>query len=295
MSEWVVFGKTGQLGRALFRAQHQDDISLSFYNRSTFDFSHSASETRAFLSELPQSITGIIIAAAYTQVDKAELEPAQAFIINTQTPSIIAEYCAETNRDLIHISTDYVFSGEARSPYITSHVKNPRNWYGQTKSLSEEYIKKSGANAAIIRTSWVFDGSSKNFLTTMLNLSHSRNVVKVVSDQIGRPTYAGHLADCVLKVARSLSNMDQAGCAYLHATGSGDPISWSEFARAIFNAAEKDIRVEDILSSEFNARAVRPAYSVLDMSSLKQFEGLDMPGWKAGLNEAILERRTTRS
>jgi len=235
---------------------------------------------------------GVIIAAAYTQVDQAETEYDLALQVNAAAPGAIAKACAQRGLPLVHISTDYVFSGEASAPYETDHTIDPINAYGRSKYGGEQAVMDAHEKAAVLRTSWVFDGTGKNFMTTMLRLAQSRPELSVVADQIGRPTYAGHLARAALQSIKALEGGSPAAQGIFHATGTGHPVSWADFARAIFERAAADLphkmKVTSIPSSAYPTPAKRPAYSVLETSKFDSaVEAL--PDWKTGLEQAYAE------
>ena len=263
---------------------------ISAYDRTACDLSAPPAVIEKFVESL--ATDGVIIAAAYTQVDDAESEYDLAQRVNAAAPGAVAKACARRNLPLVHISTDYVFSGEAKTPYKPSHDIDPINAYGRSKYEGEQAVMKAHDKAAILRTSWVFDGTGKNFMTTMLRLAQSRRELRVVSDQIGRPTYAGHLARASLQTLKALRGGDVAARGIFHATGTGDPISWADFARAIFERAAADlphvIEVTPIPSSAYPTPAKRPAYSVLETSKFDNaVEAL--PDWKTGLEQAYAE------
>ena len=294
MTTWIVFGKSGQLAQALARQAFAHGINLTMIDRNECDMSKEPGAIKRFLKDLPNSYSGIINTSAYTNVDLAETEPEAAYAINTRAPALIAELCRSRNWPFIQISSDYVFSGTAVEPYKPDDPVNPINWYGVTKADSESLLELSGANALIVRTSWVFDGLSNNFFTKMLALAESCEKLSIVADQVGRPTYSVHLADCVLALAKLMtSSQYEQKYRRLHATGSGEPVSWADFARAIFEMTNLEIVVDPISSLQFNAPAKRPAYSVLDMSELTSEFKITLPNWRLGLASALIDQENS--
>lgn len=285
----AVIGKTGQLARALAAAiESSDDIEAVFYGRDALDLTSDAKTISAFIESL--SVEAVIIAAAYTAVDKAETDQDAAFAVNAAAPAIIAKACAAKNIALLHVSTDYVFNGTAKHPYAVDAPIEPLGVYGRSKADGEAAVLAAHPKAAIVRTSWVFDGSGANFFNTMLRVGAARESLTVVSDQLGRPTYAGHLARTMMDMLPALIGGTASGL--YHVTGTGDVISWADFARAIFdiNAGHRDhkVTVTDIPSSEYPTPAARPAYSALDTSKYESQFGA-LPDWQSGLKEAYKE------
>jgi len=286
----VVIGKTGQLARALSAKAGQLGYEVTSYGREACDLSASEDEIRAFAKTLPQC-EAIIMAAAYTAVDAAEDDIDAAFQVNGVAPGVFAELCHARSIPIIHVSTDYVFAGNAKAPLKPDEPTDPINAYGRSKLAGEQAVLKSGARAAILRTSWVFDGTGKNFLTTMLRLAQTRDQLSVVADQIGRPTYAGHLAGACFAALNMFIENERLQCGIYHVSGTGPEISWADFAKAIFSAT-KDTRahvvnVTPIPSSDYPTPAKRPAYSVLDTSDFEQSFNMVLPSWHDGLTAAL--------
>ena len=213
--------------------------------------------------------------------------------MNAVAPGTIAEVTAAADIPLVHISTDYVFQGDANKPYRPDDPTDPINVYGRTKRDGEVAILKANPRSAILRTSWVYDSAGKNFLTTMLRLAESRDTLTVVHDQIGRPTYAPDLALAALKVAQSLVLSPETASGIFHVSNSGPQISWADFARAIFERAEHHgmtpPKVVNIPSLDYPTPAARPSYSVLDLRALNATFDISMPLWADSLNRAILQ------
>ncbi len=287
----AIIGKTGQLARALAERAAQQGISAQCYGRGDCDLGSKPEAITDFILGL--DCDGVIIAAAYTAVDAAEDDYETALAVNGAAPKAIAKACAAKNIPLVHVSTDYVFNGQADSPYKEDELTDPINAYGRSKHVGEQAVLEAHSRAAVLRTSWVFDGTGKNFMTTMLRLGAARDNLSIVGDQIGRPTYAGHLADACLATVKALSQPEYEHAAGLfHVSGTGTAVSWAQFARAIFDKAAghlpHDITISAILTSEYPTPAKRPAYSVLDCNRYDSVIST-LPDWQTGLQEALKE------
>lgn len=228
----------------------------------------------------------VINASAYTAVDRAESEEALAFRINAEAPRIMAEACVEAGSRLVHYSTDYVFDGSARTPYRTDSTVSPLGVYGRSKREGEKGVLASGADALIIRTAWVYGTRGQNFLRTILRLGRERDEIRVVDDQVGTPTPAWLVADITLQILQLAA---PAGIQNVVAAGQA---SWFDFACAICEAAgergllDRAPIVVAIPSSDYPTPAVRPSYSVLDVSSLTNL-GITVPHWLPVLAETL--------
>ena len=286
----AVIGKTGQLARALLREGEDLGHEIIALDREALDLASSPQAIEFAIEMLPSGVDAIIIAAAYTAVDAAETDAETAYAVNAAAPAAIARACARHDIPLVHISTDYVFAGDADQPYQPDDDTDPLGIYGASKLDGELAVLEAGARAIILRTSWVYDGTGKNFLTTMLRLSETRDELRVVDDQIGRPTFAGHLARATLKAAETLANEPDLETSVYHVTGGGKPISWADFASAIFQATDRSTRVERIPGSEYPTPAERPSYSVLDTDSFERTFRHPLPEWQKGLAAALEER-----
>lgn len=282
-----VIGKTGQLGKAL-AARAPDAM---FWGRENLDLSQTLSRQAEALKDL-STVDVVILAAAYTNVDGAERDEdgamATCYHVNAKSAIDLAYRCHNRRIPLIYISTDYVFDGARHTPYPPQHRTDPLNTYGSSKKSAEDGILKFGHTASILRTSWLFDGTSKNFLTTMLSLKDKVDL-HIVSDQIGRPTYAGHLADAVLKLARGLHDNPEKNAGIYHASSNGAPTSWHGFAEQIFKSIGGGPKLTPVTTEDYGAPAPRPKYSVLDNSAFeKRFDHV-MPDWTVGLRAALKE------
>ena len=235
----------------------------------------------------------IVNAAAHTAVDKAESERDLAFAINAEGAGAVARAAARLGVPLVHVSTDYVFSGDKPAPYTEADAPAPTGVYGASKLAGEQAVLASGADAAILRTAWVYSPFGANFIKTMLRLAETRDELGVVADQRGNPTSALDLADAVLAVAANLkADTTPAMRGVFHATGSGEA-SWADFAQAIFAASSAQggpaARVKPISTAEYPTPARRPANSRLDCSRLAACHGVRLPDWR-GSTVAVVAR-----
>lgn len=283
----LVLGANGQLGRCLVDQLAGTDHDCVFSSRCDIDITDFAA-TRIKIQRINPDV--IINASAYTAVDRAESEPEQADLINHVSVANIAQICADVKSALIHISTDYVFDGEACSPYKETAQTNPQTVYGKTKLLGELAIQESGCKYLIIRTAWVFSEYGNNFLKTMLRLGAELDELNIVSDQIGCPTYAQDIAKATILVLPHLT-MKYFGSAIYNFCGD-DSCSWYEFAQVIFAEAQDHgfvipIRVNPITSSEYRTSASRPPYSVLDCDKIEAAFCTVRSNWRLGIRSAL--------
>lgn len=253
-----------------------------------------ADSIRACLAEFQPEL--IVNAAAYTAVDKAEEEPGQAMAVNGIAPGILAEVARRQNAVLIHYSTDYIFAGEKTLPYCESDTPRPLNVYGQTKLAGEQAVTAAGGAYLILRTSWVYGRHRQNFLLTIQRLARERDVLKVVDDQFGAPTWSRLIAEGTAQiVAQARGEMadfigHHAGVYHLSCQGK---TSWWGFTRAILDQLEQTTeseslaRLEAIPASGYPTPARRPAFSCLDNTRLRDTFGITLPDWKEALILAL--------
>jgi dTDP-4-dehydrorhamnose reductase len=274
----LIFGKTGQVATEL---QRQAEVTA--LGRDQADLSDPQS-CAAIIADLKPSV--VINAAAYTAVDRAEEEEAQAQTINAAAPGAMAGACAHLDIPFLHISTDYVFDGSGITAWQESDPVQPQNAYGRTKLAGEQAIRSSGARHIILRTAWVFSAHGANFVKTMLRLSETRDALNVVDDQIGGPTPAADIAATLLVLADQMQG-GATGGTYHYA---GAPhVSWAGFARAIFAEAGRDVAVTGIPSRDYPTPATRPLNSRLDCAKLASDFGIRPADWQTGLSAMIKE------
>ena len=265
----LVFGSTGQVGQALAKME-----GVTALSRAEADLSQPSSCAQAIRDYAPKAV---INAAAYTNVDQAEAEPELARLINAEAPGAMARTCAALDIPFVHISTDYVFDGQGEGAFQPDAETGPLNAYGETKLAGENAVRAAGGCSAILRTSWVFSATGRNFLTTMLRLGAERDRLNVVADQIGGPTPANAIAEACVKIAAGLKQRPDLSGTY-HISGAPD-VSWAGFARAIFKVNGLGVAVSDIETSQYPTPARRPLNSRLDCSSLHANFGIERPDW----------------
>ena len=274
----LVFGRTGQVATELRR---QADVTA--LGRDQADLAAPETCAAAIRAHAPQ---GVINAAAYTGVDRAEAEEPLAHTVNAAAPGAMAQACAEVGIPFLHISTDYVFDGSGTRPWQPTDQTAPQNAYGRTKLAGETAVRAAGGVHAILRTSWVFSAHGENFVKTMLRLSETRDALDVVGDQIGGPTPAADIAATLLTMAAALQE-GQGGGTYHYA---GTPAtSWACFARETFARTGRAVTVTDSPTSAYPTPAQRPLNSRLDCASLTADFGITPPDWQAGLAAVITE------
>ncbi len=285
----LVLGRTGQVAKGLSVCTvRHPDVALVSVGRPQLDLLDMSSISGAIRSQAPDVI---INAAAWTGVDTAEGAPDAARAVNATAVGKLGEITANLDLPVVHISTDYVFSGEKNDPYREDEQTGPINVYGYTKLEGEQLLRASNPKHVIVRTSWVHSPFGNNFVKTMLRLAVSRDEVGVVADQRGSPTYALDIAEGLISVARTLkySRNDMRWGTY-HMVGGGDCV-WAEFAAAIFEASERlggpSARVKRIEMSEYPTPARRPANSRLDCTKLEEAFGVSMPHWKLGVADCV--------
>ena len=280
----LVTGSYGQLGRALQQIAADDQQNRwVFTDIDTLDITNASEVEHRFIEV---GVDVCINCAAYTAVDKAEDEPELARRINATAPLLLAEACQRHDALLIHVSTDYVFDGKASTPYPVDAPVNPQSVYGSTKAEGERLIRETGCNHLIVRTAWLYSSSGKNFVKTMLQLGDTRPEINVVNDQKGCPTWASDLAQAI--VALMVHYGTQPVHETFHFTNEG-PITWYDFAKAIMEIGGKACQVNPIATDQYPTKAMRPAYSVLDLEKIKQVTGMSIPYWKDSLEKCIKE------
>lgn len=269
----LITGAKGQLGADLQRVLASEELLL--VDLPEFDLCKNDIEARV-IDAKPDVV---IHAAAYTDVDGAEQEPARALAINVDGTERVARGAARVGARLLYLSTDYVFDGFKGLPYVESDEPNPLNVYGRSKLEGERRALTSCSNTLVIRTAWLYGAHGKNFVKTIMRVAMEQSELRVVADQRGCPTNARDLAEALKKML----TLDIRGI--VHATGSGD-CSWYEFACAIVSALGSQTAVRPISTAEAGRPAVRPAYSVLDNQALRRV-GIALPHWRHTLNQFV--------
>lgn len=284
----LVPGGSGQLGHDL-AALASDAVDVIAPGSAELDVTQTGQVLAAVgaLAERARengSAPVVVNAAAYTAVDKAETDEERAFAVNADGPRVLAAACASRRVPLIHISTDYVFSGDASSPYEPSDALGPRSAYGRTKAAGEDAVLGSGVSSWVVRTGWLYGKSGSNFVKTMVRLESSRDTLSVVDDQVGGPTWTFDLASGLLELASRVAAGEGPEQRVLHCTNAGS-VSWCGFARAIFSHLGADpARVKACTSAEYPQAATRPAYSVLSPAAWKEAGLTPMRSWEEALD-----------
>lgn len=286
----LLAGAHGQLGRALVQPlKHMGELTAP--NRKTLDLSDGQALKDALESIRPELVVN---AAAYTDVDRAESEPRQAYLVNAAAPEIMARWAAARGVPLLHVSTDYVYSGAGDTPHKESEVPAPLNTYGASKAAGDEAIAQSGAPHLILRTSWLYDATGHNFLTAILSAARTREELRVVDDQIGAPTPAVLVAAIAMEILQAgdphQTFATSGGTVHAAATGTA---SRHEFARAIVDGllkrgcALETKRVISVPSGEMPTPAKRPLNSRLSLARLSERFGIDPPDWRTALRPVL--------
>ncbi len=311
----LITGAQGQLGQSFSYlhelAEQEHRVTLLGHQELDITDAHSIAQA------LDQHRPDILInAAAYTAVDRAESEPERAYLVNGTGPGLVAQACARSGTQLIHVSTDYVFDGQSEQAYAENAPTSPVSVYGHSKLAGEQRVLEALPEAVILRTSWVFSQFGNNFLKTMLRLGQERPELRIVADQFGGPSYAVHIAQVLLALASRMqtSTAPATLAAAAPATSTdrpvgiyhfaGDPIvSWYEFAQEIFKQAQEHgliqnaPRLTPISTSQYPTPACRPAQSGLQQDRLNALLGDDQiaRSWRQGIKQSLLHLQTPAS
>lgn len=280
MKKILVTGANGQLGKelrhlALSRPEHE----FLFLSREDLPIHHFELVRNVFASFSPDYC---INCAAYTAVDKAEQEASLAHLVNAESVGILAAVSADHNCRFVHISTDYVYGGDASEPYNETSPTGPSSVYGQTKLEGEQAAIKNDPLSVIIRTSWVYSTHGNNFVKTMMRLMKERKEISVVNDQKGSPTWAADLASFIVHII----DLPQWHPGIYNYSNDGE-ITWYDFALEIKRIMGSDCIVHPIPSSAYPTPAKRPAYSVMDKQKIKLVFGVHPESWKQSLEKCI--------
>ena len=278
----LVTGAAGMLGTDVVAAAAAGHDVVAFA-RADLDITDAEAVRAAVRDTQPDAV---INCAAYTNVDGAETEEDTATRINGDGAGHLAAAAAESGAHIVHVSTDYVFAGNATAPYPEDAPTGPIGAYGRSKLAGELAVQAAAPTShSIVRTAWVFGPHGKNFVDTMLKLAATRDELTVVDDQLGCPTYTGHLATALITIAEQRSN------GLLHVAGGGQ-CTWRDLAVATFAAAGLDVTVHPTTTAAFGAPAPRPAYSVLGST---RFDAPALPSWQDGLNAHLTLREVLAS
>lgn len=276
----LVTGANGQLGKALQRlAGVYPQYNFVFAGREDLPIHHFEMLRHYFSVYHP---VYVVNCAAYTAVDRAETEKDLAFQVNAEAVGVLAAVCHEQGAKLVHISTDYVFDGNAKTPYKEDDPTHPQSVYGASKLEGEKQAFRFNPDSIVIRTSWVYAENGKNFVRTMLKLMSEKPEINVVNDQYGSPTYAGDLAAAVMQVIASGKWVP----GIYHYSNEG-VVSWYDFAIAIRDRAGLTCKVNSVPSSQYPTPAKRPAWSVLDSSRIGHTWGIRPRPWFESLETCL--------
>ncbi len=278
----LITGANGQLGNELRQCCNESANNYLFTDIAELDITN-AEAVQQYTRE--NKINVIVNCAAYTQVDRAEEEEALADRINHRAVANLAMAATQNKATLIHISTDYVFAGTAHIPYTEEDITQPATVYGRTKLAGEEAVRQSGCNYLIIRTAWLYSTFGSNFVKTMLRLTAEREVLQVVADQTGCPTYAADLAAAIHHIIEQKEYRNHQGT--YHFTNEG-VCTWYDFASEIARqAGHTHCRITPCTTDEYPTKAHRPAYSVLDTAKIKKTFGIQIPAWQESLTKCL--------
>ena len=278
----LIFGKSGQVAQELGALCAAEAIEAHFLDRDQADLN----DPDACAQIICESDADIVInAAAYTAVDKAEVDEATAYLVNAASPIGMARAAASCGKPFLHISTDYVFAGTGTEAWREQDVPAPQGVYGRTKLAGEVGIAAIGGDYLILRTAWVFSANGANFVKTMRRLAADHTILNVVDDQRGGPTPAGDIAETLIRIARAFY-IGQGVSGLFHYAGV-PTVSWADFAEAIFAEDESATTVNRIATSQYPTPATRPANSVMDCSGIAQNYGIKQPDWRLGLRKVL--------
>ena len=281
MSRILVTGADGQLGQC-FQAVVKEfpKYNLFFLSKKSLDINKASILDKVY-DQNP--FDGIINCAAYSNVDKAEVETEKAYETNELGIKILVSFAEKKNLFIVHFSTDYVFEGTSKILLKEEHAKNPLNHYAKSKLAGEKILSKANCSHTTFRISWLFSPFGNNFIKTILKLSGVKKDIKIVNDQFGRPTYGIDLARVVLNKL-SQTNFFHFDCYHYANKGA---VSWYEFAKKIIEISKRDCSIEPCLTSEYETHAVRPKYSILDTKRIENHLSLSIPDWEDALTRCF--------
>ncbi|MCF8369292.1 MAG: dTDP-4-dehydrorhamnose reductase [Bacteroidales bacterium] len=276
----LLTGSKGQLGLSIKNLESSyPHLSFIYTDIEELDITYKP-ELDKFIAQ--SKIDFLVNCAAYTAVDKAEVEKKKAALINATAVKHLAELSSKYNYKLIHISTDYVFSGTHFRPYIETDPTGPNGVYAETKKKAEDYVYKHSKNALILRTSWLYSEYGNNFVKTIQRLGLEREKLNIVADQVGTPTYAGDLAKAILYI---INKPNQDGVEIYHFSNEGIA-SWYDFAREILEISKISCEVFPIKTEDYPLPAPRPFYSVLSKEKFTR-KFYPIPHWKTSLRDCL--------
>jgi dTDP-4-dehydrorhamnose reductase len=275
MPEILLISPDGMLGRSYETLLRSRGLEFTGVSWPAFDLT----KPETVEPYMKDGVRVILNCSAFTDVDGAETREAEATAINGAGVALLAAHAKRLGATLVHFSTDYVFEGDATSPYEVDHPISPVNAYGRSKAAGERAILESGCDHLIVRTSWLYAPWAKNFVLTMRELGRTKDEIRVVNDQVGRPTSAEYLAE------RSWALLEKRARGIYHVTDGGD-CSWHGFASLVIAESGSKCRVTPCTSEEFVRPAKRPAYSILDLSKTEALLGPSRP-WQDNVRDVL--------
>ncbi|MCW3786488.1 dTDP-4-dehydrorhamnose reductase [Plebeiibacterium sediminum] len=290
MIKVLITGGKGQLGQSFQSISNKFvDINISFTDVEDLNICD-IDNIRDFISD--KDYNYIINCAAYTAVDKAESDKIASLQLNAEAVKNIGIVAKEFNIPVIHISTDYVFDGNSFKPYTENDYAVPSSYYGQTKLLGEKYLLEEQPNSIIIRTAWLYSEFGNNFVKTMIKLGNDRDLLKVVVDQVGSPTYAVDLAEGILNIILKIENKSVNFTPGIYHFSNEGVCSWYDFTINIHQLMGIDCNVLPIESKEYPTAAPRPYYSVLNKTKIKTTYKIEIPYWRFSLEKCLRKLAT---
>ena len=286
----LVIGNSGQLARSLVSSAADRGTELVSIGRPEMDILRPATLEKKISNE---NVELIINTAAFTDVERAEENEAEAISLNSEAPGEISVIAKKYGIPIIHISTDYVFDGNSSRDYSEIDIANPLSMYGRSKLLGEQSVAEGNARHLIFRTSWIYSVYGTNFVKKMLELAEQRSEIQVVNDQFGNPTYAVDLAQELLKISESVigqKNLDNIPWGLYHLTGKGTA-SWAELAQKVMQVSSEingpTAQIASVTSSEFDTAARRPKNSALNNELVTKTFGSQLPDWQSGVRRCV--------
>jgi dTDP-4-dehydrorhamnose reductase len=284
MTPILITGCKGQLGSEIQQISGKfPEMSFIFTDLEELNITRTR-DIRSFLDSMP--VKFLVNCAGYTAVDLAEDEREMAELLNAEATGHLARICAERAVQLIHISTDYVFDGEKKYPYLEDDPVNPQTVYGKSKLHGEEALQQSG-KGIIIRTSWLYSPFGNNFVKTILRLSGEKESLNVVFDQTGCPTYASDLASAILAMIQMEIEQENSPKYDIYHYSNQGICSWYEFATCIIDFAGSACKIIPVESKDYVTKAERPRYTVLSKKKILDEYDLHIPHWKDSLKDCI--------
>ena len=279
----LVTGSNGQLGNEIrVLAKEYPAFEFIYTDIGELDITDSQNVDVFCVAHKPHAI---INCAAYTAVDKAESDDSMAYLINATAVENLSRSAAKIGALMVHVSTDYVFDGKTWIPYTETDQTNPQSVYGTSKLAGEDAVLNYAEKGIIIRTAWLYSAFGNNFVKTMIKYGTERDELRVVFDQVGTPTYARDLAKVILDILPS--SVLQSGVSLFHYSNEG-VTSWFDFAQTIITLSGINCQVKPILTKDYPVSAVRPCFSVLNKSKIKETFDLTIPYWIDSVKDCLL-------